>query len=78
MANSIKYNTSSESNALTSGNFHLGIGDVPKGPTSSTGYWAGINPPSGGYTIYLNKASNGPSIYIANNDTKLISLTNTI
>jgi hypothetical protein len=53
MANSIKYNTSSESNALTSGNFHLGIGDVPKGPTSSTGYWAGINPPSGGYTIYF-------------------------
>lgn len=78
MPNSIKYNTSSESNALTSGNFHLGVGDVAKGPTSTTGYYNGINPPSGGYTIYLNKASQGPSIYVASNDSELISLTNSI
>jgi hypothetical protein len=78
MPNSIKYNTSSESNALTSGNFHLGVGDVAKGPTSTTGYYNVINPPSGGYTIYLNKASQGPSIYVASNDSELISLTNSI
>ena len=78
MPNSIKYSTSSESNSLTSGNFHLGVGDVDKGPTLTTGYYNGINPPSGGYTIYLNKASDGPSIYTPANDTELISLTNSI
>ena len=78
MPNSIKYNTSSESNALTSGDFHIGVGDVGKGPTSTTGYWNGYTPPSGGYTIYLNKASNGPSIYAPSNDSELILLTNSI
>jgi hypothetical protein len=78
MSNYIKYNTSSESNALRTGDFHFGVGDVAKGPTESTGYWNGYTPPSGGYTIYLNKASNGPSIYAPSNDSELISLTNQI
>jgi hypothetical protein len=64
--------------ALKKGNFYIGTGDVGKGPTNVTGYYNGITPPSGGYTIYLNKASGGPSIYTASNDTQLISLTNTI
>lgn len=78
MPNVVKYNTSTESLSLRKGNFYLGIGDVGKGPTSSTGFYNGINPPSGGYTIYLNKASGGPSIYTASNDAGLISLTNQI
>ncbi len=49
-----------------------------KGPTSTTDYYNGITPPSGGYTIYLNKTSGGPSIYTASNDSQLISLSNTI
>jgi len=78
MSNPIKYTTGSESLALNKGNFYIGTGDVGKGPTSNTGYYNGIDPPSGGYTIYLNKASGGPSIYVANNDAQLISLTNVI
>lgn len=78
MPNSIKYNVSAQTLALKKGNFWIGTGDVGKGPTSTTGYYNGITPPSGGYTIYLNKASNGPSIYVANNDTQLIDLTNKI
>lgn len=78
MPNSIKYNLSAETLSLKKGNFYIGTGDVAKGPTSSTGYWNGITPPIGGYTIYLNKASNGPSIYTALNDTQLIDLTNKI
>ena len=78
MPNAIKYNTSAETLALKKGNFYIGTGDVGKGPTSSTGYYNGISPPSGGYTIYLNKESGGPSIYTVDNDTQLISLTNTI
>ena len=78
MPNSIKYSTSAQTLALKKGNFWIGTGDVGKGPTSATDYWNGITPPSGGYTIYLNKASGGPSIYTAANDAALISLTNKI
>jgi hypothetical protein len=78
MPNPIKYTTGSETLALKKGNFYIGTGDVSKGPTSSTGYYNGITPPSGGYTIYLNKVSGGPSIYAASNDAQLISLTNSI
>ena len=78
MPNSIKYSTSAQTLALKKGNFWIGTGDVGKGPTSTTDYYNGITPPSGGYTIYLNKASGGPSIYTAANDAALISLTNSI
>ena len=78
MPNSIKYSTDSQTLALKKGNFYVGVGDVDKGPTSTTGYYNGITPPAGGYTIYLNKASGGPSIYVADNNTQLISLTNKI
>lgn len=78
MPNPIKYNVSNQSAALKEGNFWIGSGDVGKGPTSTTDYWNGITPPRGGYTIYLNKGSNGPSIYITSNDSELISLTNKI
>ena len=78
MPNPIKYSTGSESLALKKGNFYIGTGDVGKGPTSTTGYYNGITPPSGGYTIYLNKATGGPSIYTCSNDTELVNLTNSI
>lgn len=78
MPNSIKYSTGAETLALRRGNFYIGTGDVAKGPTSSTGYWSAITPPGGGYTIYLNKANNGPSIYIASNDSELVTITNRI
>ena len=78
MPNSIKYNTLTETEALNSGNFWIGVGDVDKGPTSTTGYWNGINPPSGGYTIYVHKASEGPSIQVASDDTELLRITNSI
>jgi hypothetical protein len=60
------------------GDFWIGTGDVDKGPTGTTGYWNSIVPTAGGYTIYLNKASGGPSIYSAANDAQLISLSNAI
>jgi hypothetical protein len=78
MPNAIKYSTSAQTLALKKGDFWIGTGDVPKGPTSTTDYWNGITPPSGGYTIYLNKASNGPSIYVVSNDAELILRTNQI
>ena len=78
MPNPIKYSTTSQSLALKTGNYYIGTGDVGKGPTSSTDYYNGITPPSGGYTIYLNKASGGPSIFTPANDSELILFTNKI
>ena len=78
MANPIKYNTISESRALNKGNWWIGTGDVGKGPTDVTGYWNGYDIPEGGYVIYLNKATGGPSVYAPNSDAELISLTNQI
>ena len=78
MPNPIKYNTSAETLALKKGNFWIGTGDVGKGPTSSTGFYNGITPPAGGFTIYLNKETSGPSIYTVSTEAQLVSLTNTI
>ncbi len=78
MPNTIKYNTSSESNALSIGNMHMGVGDVGKGPTESTGFYNGINPPNGGYTIYIHKTTGGPSILRPISDAELIDITNGI
>jgi len=78
MGNSIKYSEGSESLSLNKGNWWIGTGDTNKGPTAESGYWNAINPPSGGYTVYLNKESNGPSIHSISNDEQLISFTNKI
>jgi len=75
MPNTIKYSTTGDTQSLKKGNFYFGVGDVGKGATSGTSYWNGISPPTSGYTIYINKASNGPSIYVASNDTQLINFT---
>jgi len=78
MPNAVKYNVSAETLALKKGNFWIGTGDVGKGPTSSTGFYNGLTPPTGGFTIYLNKASGGPSIYTVSTEAELTGLTNTI
>ena len=78
MPNTIKYNVSAHTLALKKGNFWIGTGDVTKAPTSSTDYWNGISPPLSGYTIYLNKATQGPSIYVPTTNASLIELTNSI
>jgi hypothetical protein len=78
MPNSIKYSTSSQTLALKKGNFWIGTGDVGKGPTSSTDFWNGITPPASGYTVYLNKSANGPSIQVIGNDAGLIDYTQRI
>lgn len=42
------------------------------GPTSQTGFWMCISPPTNGYTIYGNKPTAGPVIYVAQNDSELV------
>lgn len=78
MPNLIKYNTSTESLALRKGNFYIGTGDVPKGPPNN-GWFNGIDPPGAtAYTIYLNKSSDGPSIYQVGGGADLQSLASRI
>jgi hypothetical protein len=75
MPNVVKYTTDAlPSNCLKKGNFAIGNNTGDYGLT----FYNGITPPSGGYTIYLNKASGGPSIYCPTNDSQLITITNQI
>lgn len=78
MPDVIKFSSTTQTQTIRDGRFWIGVGDVPKGTTAVTDFWNGIIPPSGGYTIYLAKVSQGPSIYVASNDADLISLTNKI
>jgi hypothetical protein len=78
MPNSIIYNVSTQSLALKKGNFYIGTGDVGKGPSSSTGYFDGVSPSSGGYVIYVRNSAGRNLIYGAPNDSQLILITNRI
>lgn len=72
--NVIKYSVSNVSNTIGRNNMRLGISDSASyGPTSSTDFWNGYTPGASGYTIYVNKVSNGPSIFSPANDTELIN-----
>jgi hypothetical protein len=75
MPNVIKYSTgTTPTTCLRKGDMLIGNNTADYGAT----FFNGIDPPSGGYTIYLNKASGGPSIYRPVNDTELIFITNQI
>ena len=78
MPNPIKYSVTQEALSLKVGNFYFGTGDVPKGPTSVTGFYNGITPGTSGYTIYLDKASQGPAIFVPTSDSELVTTTNRI
>jgi len=74
----IKYNASIEGSSLNNGNWWIGTGTESKGPTSSTGFYNSLDPPVGGYCVYENKASGGPSIRVCSNDSQLIEVINEI
>jgi uncharacterized delta-60 repeat protein len=50
----------------------------PGGPTNVSGYYNTRPVPTNGYVIYIDKASGGPSTYVAQDDTELITLSNII
>jgi hypothetical protein len=72
MPNHIKHGTSTLLSS-TKDNQSIGVtGYADYGPTSNSGFYQGITPPNGGYTIYVDRVSGGPSIHVANNDTQCI------
>lgn len=74
MSNVIKYSSgATPSGCLRRGNMLIGNGTSDYGNT----FYSGITPSAGGYTIYQNKVSGGPSIYTPSSDSDLITMTNT-
>jgi hypothetical protein len=73
MPNGIQHTTGSTPiGCLRKGNILIANNLIEYG----TSFFSGITPPSGGYSLYLNKASGGPSIYCPSNDAQLIDITN--
>jgi hypothetical protein len=74
MPNNIKTSGSTSKISTTRNtNFKIGVdGSDDYGPTSNTGFWKGITPPSSGYTIYVHRVDVGPSIHVANDDNQCI------
>jgi len=73
MSNYIKSGTTTNLTSAIRKNFRVGVfGAADYGPTSITGFYKGITPPISGYTIYVGKESQGPSIHVANNDSQCI------
>jgi hypothetical protein len=75
--NFLKYSTTPDSSGIKAGNYTIGVfSGGTYGPTLTTNYWSGISPPISGYTIYENKASNGPSIRVPSTASVLIDYAN--
>jgi len=69
----VKYSTTPVANTIKVNNLVFGSEPVGYGPTSSTGFWNGIDPPTSGYTIYYyTSGMTMPSIVCPNNDTDAI------
>lgn len=74
MSNKIKTSGSTNKQVATRNtNFKIGVDGVDEyGPTNNTGFYNGINPPTGGYTIYVHRNEGGPSIHVAQDDNQCI------
>ena len=76
MPNKIKYTTTPTANTIKVGNFVLGVvTGVTYGPTSTTSFYNGYDVPSGGYVVYQNKATLGPSVFAPTGNTQMVNLT---
>jgi len=74
MPNSYKYATASVANTIRKSNIALGVNtNVDYGPTTTTDFWSGATPPTNGYTIYVTKSIQGPSIQVASSDSQLVT-----
>ena len=75
MPNLFKSGTTATNGCIYKGNFNIGVDpSFAYGPTSATSFYNGVTPSAGGYTIYQNKAANGPSIRTAADDATMVSI----
>lgn len=76
MPNPVQYKASSPTPAaVKTTNCYIGTTSLggAYGPTSETGFYSGLTPPAGGYVVYQNKASGGPSNKVIANDADMIA-----
>lgn len=64
--------TTDVDNATKNGNFFLGNDNKQYGPTRITGFYAGIAPVDGGYTVYKYSGGLYPKIYAPRNGDELV------
>ena len=77
--NAIRFSGNVEPNTIKVRGYQLGINSSRVySPTNQTNFYVGYTPPSGGYTIYLNKPTMGPSVYVPQNNSEVIDYTNKI
>jgi hypothetical protein len=50
----------------------IGVNSIDYGGSNESGWWNTTDVPTGGYVVYVNKESNGPSIMVPQNDTDLV------
>jgi hypothetical protein len=77
--NKIKYTSDNSiiNGAITNNNAVLGVDmALDYGPTDITGFWQGVTPNNGGYTIYKVSADEQPRIVVAQDDEALIFFAN--
>jgi hypothetical protein len=75
MTNLFKSGTTATNGCIYKGNFTIAVDpSFDYGPTSATSFYNGVTPPLSGYTIYQNKAANGPSIRTAADDATMVSV----
>jgi hypothetical protein len=76
--NKVKYTSTLQHNSIIKGNWNLGINNSIYGPTSLTDFWMSYSPPTYGYSIYIFKTPQGPSIYAPVDDNELLYYTSFI
>lgn len=72
MSNAVKYSAVAVPHTIKCGNIVIGNENVDYGPTSSTGFYSGIDPPDSGYTIYFVDESNKINARCTSNDNELL------
>lgn len=81
MAKYIRWSTSNPGNADQFGNVWIANnqGNHAYGPSSTSGFYLGIDPPVGGYTVYFYDGTNNyPAIYTPSTDDELVNTYNHI
>jgi len=77
MANVFRYLTGNPTRkALKKGNLVRGIGGQEYGPSSATGYYAGVNPPDGEFIVTTLRADNTPDYRSSPTEEGLITIAN--
>ena len=76
MARTIRFSTTAHPNATQNGAFQIATRNSGMGRSSTSGFYSMIEPPTGGYTFYQNKATNGPSIILCHSDQELLTVVN--